>query len=176
MTSGAHSPQPEHVPQRVHFKLNRSAMLRLAGSSGIPSTARARALILARPSHSKRSRVITDRFYDWALHPIDRAVHSPSQDAPRGPSDRRTRDPDVAAQPAVQSRQTVPGASSLSDSLQPLVRIGWAPACAKGVPKHRLAKCRLSGLCRLHADSPIQEKPGSSDRAGNARVCCPDVR
>src|SRR5438093_117755 len=109
------------------------------------------------------SRVTTDRSYDWALDTVDRTVHSTSQDAPRAPGDRRTRDPDVAAQPAIQSGQIVSGAPSLSDSLQPLVRVGWPPAWSKGLPKHRLAKCQFSGLCRLHADNAIQEKPGPID-------------
>lgn len=122
------------------------------------------------------SRVTTDRSYDWPLHTVDRAVHSPSQDAPRAPSDRCTRTPDVAAQSAIQSRQTVSGAPSLSDSLQPLVRVRRPPACSKGLPKRRMEKWQLSGLCRLHADSAIQEMPGPIDRVGNARAGRPDVR
>ena len=96
--------------------------------------------------------------------------------APSAGPDRRAHDPALAAQPSVQSQRAVAGSTPRGNSLSPHARAGRAAPRRTSLYEHGLAKSKLPGVCRLHADSAIPKEPGPVYRARETRAGRADVR
>jgi len=116
------------------------------------------------------------RSYDWALHAHVGSVSgiiARAWDRARG---GRAQHSQIAAQPAVQSRDAIREAARRQNQLRPFARVRGLASRAARFAEHGVAQRLVSRIRRLHADAGIREGIAEINQIGEEEKDCNHVR